>query len=384
MTRERMMRIGSVCALVLAPVGLGLMAGCPPVEIVTVGEPPPPPVVYYAPPPQPVYAPAPPAEPPPAAAPAEADPALQELVAPIALYPDPLLAVVLPASTYPDQVEQAAQWQQANPYAMEMIDQQPWDPSVKALAHYPSVLGYMASQPQWTQSLGSAFSDNQANVFEAIQDLRTEAVNNGSLVTTDQMVVVQDGATISLQPANPAMIYVPTYDPVLVYQGRYGITYGVGFVAGGWLVQGVDWDGGVVFVGDWHGGWAYDRYGWHRDHYWHGYDRDHYWHRDDRWGRRPYVDRSRWYHREGFRAVQRSEERRRAVEEHNRVREQVVRNDERDPARDRAARRARGRASIPWPSRPRSPQPRRKSRKRKSRNPGNLMQARSLLLAGDR
>jgi hypothetical protein len=298
--------------------------------------------MYYHPPgvvvvgPQPVVVEPPAVEVEPAApeAAAEADPAIQQLVAPIALYPDPILAIVLPASTYPDQVQEANAWVQGNPNASpEDIDSQNWDPSIKGLAHYPTVLNYMASELDWTKSLGSAFSENQANVFEAIQDLRAEAKNNGNLTSTQYLDVVADGTTISIQPANPAVMYIPTYDPVLVYQGPYVMTWGPSFVVGPWLVEGVNWDGGAIFVGDWHGGWVYGDGGWRRDHYFHGYD--HRWGHDDRWGRRPYVDRGHWANRHemrehgGFRGVHRSEERGRAVharnEEHARTHAAAVR-----------------------------------------------------------
>ena len=270
--------------------------------------------VYYRPyygPPAVVVAPAPvvvePAVP---MAAAQANPALQQLVAPVALYPDPILAILFPASTYPDQVFQANQFVQSNPNAAPAeIDAQNWDPSVKALAHYPTVLNYLATQPDWTRSLGSAFSENQANVFEAVQDLRAQARNNGNLNSLVYLDVVTDGPTISIQPADPASIYFPVYDPVLVYQGPYVITYGPSYFVGPWLVQGVDWGDGVVFVGDWHGGWLYGPGGWRRDPYFHGYD--HRWGHDDRWGPRPFVDRSHWAVRPemrehgGFRAVAR-------------------------------------------------------------------------------
>jgi hypothetical protein len=269
----------------------------------------PPPAVYVA-PPAPVVV----SEQPVAVAAPQADPALQQLVAPIALYPDPLIADILPAATYPDQVQQANQWVAANPGApQEAIDAQNWAPSIKAMVHYPTVLNYMASQPGWTSSLGSAFSENQANVFEAIQDLRLQARNSGNLNSTVYMDVIPDGATISIQPADPAVIYVPAYDPVLVYRGPYVITYGPRFVTGPWLVGGVDWYGGIIFVGDWHGGWLWGPGGWHRDYYFHGYD--HRWARDDRWGPRPFVDRAHWAFRPevgahgGFRPIVRAPER---------------------------------------------------------------------------
>lgn len=274
---------------------LVILGGCT-VTVVPRGEYVVRPRPYYAPAPVVVVQPQPVATvtvAPVAEASAEPDAALQGLVAPIALYPDPLIAEILPACTYPDQVQAANQWVQANPNAAQAdIDAQNWDPSIKSLAHYPTVLAYMAGEPQWMQSLGSAFSDNQANVFEAIQDLRVEAKNNGNLTSTMYMDVTTDGATVSIQPADPEVVYVPAYDPVLVYQGAAVITFGPRYASGVWLVQGVDWDGGVVFVGDWHGGWVYRDHGWFRDRLFHGYD--HRWGHDDRWGRRPFVERDHW------------------------------------------------------------------------------------------
>lgn len=247
---------------------------------------------YYPPPPQPVYVAPPPtyvAPPPAVVAAPQSDPALQQLLAPIALYPDPLLAVVLPAATFPDQVQAANQLVQANPNPPDpMIDAQPWDASVKALVRYPTVLAYMGNDPQWTSSVGSAFATNQQGVSAAIQDLRAQAQANGSLVSSPQATVISDNGLIAIQPTDPAYIYVPTYDPVLVYHGYYALGWGPRYATGVWLVNGWDWGGGVIVVGDWHGGWAYD-HGWHRDPYWHGYPRAAYWHRDARWGPPPHF-----------------------------------------------------------------------------------------------
>jgi hypothetical protein len=223
------------------------------------------------------------------------DDQLQQLVAPIALYPDPLLADILPASTFPDQIQTAAQWVQDNPAAADdVVTQQPWDPSVQALAHYPAVLAYMASQIEWTQSLGSAITNEQPDVMATIQDLRTQAMNQGNLVTTSEQVIVNDGDTISIQPADPAVICVPAYDPYLVYHDSVAITFGPRFVTGVWLVHGFNWRDHYLFHGDWHGGWAHGPYGWHRDPYW---VRPSAWRRDDRWGRPPFVASEHYHYR---------------------------------------------------------------------------------------
>jgi len=143
---SRPVNLGWMCMMLLGIGALASLSGC----VIVVRQP----GVAYYPPPAP-----PPAQEPvpaPAAAPA-ADADMEQLVAPIALYPDPLLAVVLPASTYPDQIQAAAQWLSYNPTPDNFqIDQQPWDPSVKALVHYPAVLNYMNNDIDWTRSLGSA------------------------------------------------------------------------------------------------------------------------------------------------------------------------------------------------------------------------------------
>ena len=253
-------------------VGGCVIRGGGPLFTVDVGGPPPPPV-YVAPPP-----------PPPA--PVATNDDLQRLVAPIALYPDPLLAEVLAASTFPDQIQAAAQWLQSDPSPSDAdIAAQPWDPSVQALAHYPTVLTYMSSEIGWTQSLGSAFATQQPEVMGAVQDLRAQAYADGSLHDTpEQRVVVEGDPVIYILPVDPGMIYVPVYDPVLVYGGNYAITFGPSFVIGPWFVHGFDWYGHVVFVGDWRGGWMHGPYGWRRDPGW-GPGRYHTWVRDDRrWG----------------------------------------------------------------------------------------------------
>lgn len=265
----------------------------------------PPPPVYYAPPPPPptvVYEQAPP----PAPVAVSSNDDLQRLVAPIALYPDPLLADILPASTYPDQIQAAAQWLATYPDPSEgEIAAQPWDPTVQALCHYPTVLSYMASQMDWTQSLGSAIANEQPDVMASIQDLRAQAYADGSLHDTpEQRVVVVGDPVIYIIPTDPDVIYVPAYDPVLVYQGPYAITFGVRFVAGAWLVHGFDWDNHYIFYGDWHGGWIHGPYGWRRDPYWVPPAYYHPWGRDARWGPAPHVDhfafraevaRSQWH-----------------------------------------------------------------------------------------
>ncbi|HXE51515.1 MAG TPA: DUF3300 domain-containing protein, partial [Tepidisphaeraceae bacterium] len=152
--------------------------------------------VYYD---EPVYGPAPAytAPPPASAAPVPVESAaaaqLHPLVAPIALYPDPLVAIVLPASTYSQQVQDANAFLAARPLPPQPeIDAQPWDPAVKALVHYPTVLAQLARDPSWTQSLGAAYLNQPGDVMAAIQQLRAQALAEGNLRDTPQTVVVQD------------------------------------------------------------------------------------------------------------------------------------------------------------------------------------------------
>jgi hypothetical protein len=216
---------------------------------------------------------------------------LHPLVAPIALYPDPLIAVLLPATTFPQQLQDAGAWLASNPQpAAAAIDAQPWDPSVKAVVHYPTVLTQLTGDMNWTRSLGSAFASQPANVMAAIQNMRAQAAAQGNLVNTPQQVVVQDGGVIAIEPANPDLIYVPTYDPVVVYVGYHPLFFGdVAFASGPWFVDGCDWGGGVIFVGDWHGGYYFRGGHWGRDYAWRG-DRFQHWQRDGRFGPAPRID----------------------------------------------------------------------------------------------
>ncbi len=218
---------------------------------------------------------------------------LDQLVAPIALYPDPLLAQLLPASTYAEQVQEAGQWLQANPNPTEdAIEAQPWSPNVKALVHYPAALQTLDKDPQWAQSLGSAFDSQPADVMAAIQDMRAQAQAAGNLTAGAQVQVIADAGVISIQPLTiTAPVFVPVYDPVTVYASPVVVTWGEPYVVGPWLGYGVDWYGGAVFAGPWYGGWYHDGY-WGRDHRWR-YDRFHDgWRHDDRFGRSPHVDRA--------------------------------------------------------------------------------------------
>jgi hypothetical protein len=152
---------------------------------------------------------------------------LQALVAPIALYPDALVAQVLSASSFPDQVAYAENWIQMNPELtgqtlMVAVNAQSWEPSVKALSQFPSVLANMAKNLSWTSSLGEAYSTQAADVMLAVQALRAKAYAAGNLVSSPQLAVVQQSpTTIVIQPVNPAVVYVPVYNPAVVYGYPY-------------------------------------------------------------------------------------------------------------------------------------------------------------------
>jgi hypothetical protein len=190
---------------------------------------------------------------------------LDQLLGPIALYPDPLIAVILPASTAPSDLTLAANYLAANGSAAG-IDAQPWDPSIKALARYPDVVKWMNSNLDWTQSLGAAFVQQPADVMKSIQQLRVQARAAGTLVDTQQQQIAVEGDNIRIIPAQPNIIYVPAYDPAIVYERPYGyagpfITFGIGYPVGAWLGYQCDWDDFGIWVGPWSPGWAYRR-GW--------------------------------------------------------------------------------------------------------------------------
>ncbi len=205
------------------------------------------------------------------------------LLGPIALYPDPLLALVLPASTVPGDIRAASAYlvQYAD---MTRIDTQPWDPSVRALAHYPAIVTWMADNIEWTQAVGSAFLASPSEVMRAIQRLRARALASGALRSTPQQQVVVQDSTIEILPAEPESIYAPAYDAGAVfpdepYNGYGGpaVDLGSALPAGPWLCYGLDWAGWSVWAGDW-GAW-HGPGGWHHthDHGGHGPPGSHPW-----------------------------------------------------------------------------------------------------------
>jgi len=151
---------------------------------------------------------------------------LDDLVAPVALYPDPLLGQVLAASTYPLEIVEVQQWlqQNRNLQGAQLLDaakQQNWDPSIQALVAFPDALNMLSNNIRWTTDLGNAFLAQQADVMSAVQRMRARAQANGRLQKTPQQVVTadtQDGqSAIEIQPADPQVIYVPVYQPQYVY-----------------------------------------------------------------------------------------------------------------------------------------------------------------------
>lgn len=168
-----------------------------------------------------------PIPPPPDNAPAQARPAfsqpeLDQMLAPIALYPDPLLSQILMAATYPLEVVEAARWSRANPSlrgedAVRAVQQSDWDPSVISLMAFPQILQMMDEKLTWTERLGDAFLAQEQQVMGTVQNLRQKAYVAGNLRTNEQVRVEQEGQIIIVEPASPEIIYVPYYDSNVVY-----------------------------------------------------------------------------------------------------------------------------------------------------------------------
>lgn len=190
---------------------------------------------------------------------------LDDLVAPIALYPDPLIGQVLAASTYPVELVEAQQWLKTvgnlNGQAlMDAARQQNWDPSVQALVAMPDVMNLLTQDIRWTTDLGNAFLAQQGDVMSAVQRMRQRAQANGQLQSNAQQTVSTDTdngqSAIQIEPANPQVIYVPTYDPYYVYGwGAYPPLY---YPDGYFFDSGVDIG---FYFGGW-GGWGYGGWGW--------------------------------------------------------------------------------------------------------------------------
>jgi len=212
---------------------------------------------------------------------------LDRLVSRVALYPDPLLAQVLAAATFPDDIQPAAQWADEHHYlrGQELAnaiqgDQLPWDPSVQALLPFPNVLDEMANDMNWTRDLGNAFLAQRQDVMDAVQRERHKAYEYGYLRTNPQ-VVVTPGPYIGIAPANPDYIVVPYYDPAVVFfaprpgffvggaiRFGFGISLGAWFRPWGWGATRFDWGGHGIFIGGrpwgrvWGNRFAYVHPGW--------------------------------------------------------------------------------------------------------------------------
>ncbi len=190
---------------------------------------------------------------------------LDNLVGPIALYPDALLAQVLVAATFPDQVDDAARW--VREHGTAGIDEQSWDVSVKSVAHYQSALNMMTDKGDWTATLGRAYAYQSSDVMAAVQRMRRLADTQGNLQSTPQQQVVRESDNYVIVPAQPRVIYVPVYDPVIVYtRPIFGLgfssrlwSFGVGFPIGGWLNYDLDWGRRTVYYNGWDN--AYVAYG---------------------------------------------------------------------------------------------------------------------------
>ena len=197
---------------------------------------------------------------------------LDQMLAPIALYPDELLVQVLMAATYPLEVAQAAQWVQVNAglngdQLAIALEQQNWDPSVKSLVNFPSVLQMMSDRLDWTQQLGDAFLGQEEQVMATVQQLRLRARQQGNLVTTNEQSVMVDPETqqIIIEPVAPQVIYVPVYDPMVVYGPWWWPAYRPYF----YHPRGVVVGGGIIGFGlgirigvPW--GYAWGGFNWHR------------------------------------------------------------------------------------------------------------------------
>jgi hypothetical protein len=205
--------------------------------------------------------------------PAFSDAEIDQMLAPIALYPDVLLSQILMASTYPLEVVQAARWRKANPDldaedALAAVEDEDWDPSVKALVAFPRVLERMDEDLDWTQTMGEAFLFQEETVMARVQELRRRAWDAGALESPEQVRVVRSENIIIIEPPSETLIYVPYYDPRRVYGGWWwsshpphywgpprGVQLGVGFVWGsgvrvpsGWLFSTVHWPRQQVII----------------------------------------------------------------------------------------------------------------------------------------
>jgi hypothetical protein len=198
---------------------------------------------------------------------------LDQLVAPIALYPDALVAQVLAASTYPTEVVEADRWVQTQGNAPAAtvaagVDSHSWDPSVKALTAFPTVLAQMDKNLQWTTDLGNAYYNQPQDVMDAVQTMRQKAQGAGHLRSTEQLAVGTSDGAITIAPSNPSVVYVPVYDPWAVYGAPFPMYPGYFWAT----PPGIFWGGfglgfgvgiGIGLWGGWGWGWGHWGMGWH-------------------------------------------------------------------------------------------------------------------------
>lgn len=198
---------------------------------------------------------------------------LDALVAPIALYPDNLLAQVLVATTYPLQLIQLHQWLQKNPELAkdqkklnDAVAKQPWDPSIQSMASLPDVVKWLSEDVQWTTDLGNAFLAQQKDVMDAVQRMRGKAKEKGTLVSNDKMKVetqvIESKQVIVIEPSDPEIVYVPSYDPVYVY-GSIGYPYPPIYYPPYYYGTGAYWAAGAIGFGiglAWGAAWG--AWGW--------------------------------------------------------------------------------------------------------------------------
>ena len=193
---------------------------------------------------------------------------LDSLVAPIALYPDPMLAQTLAASTYPLEVIQLQQWLVKNPALKDKaladaVMKQPWDPSVQALAALPEVVKRLADDIQWTTDLGNAFLAQQSDVMDAVQRMRKKAQDTGNLKSTEQQKVetkvIESKSVIVVEQANPQVVYVPSYDPVVVYGPPIYPYPPIYYPPAGYYAAGIaiSFGVGMMMGAAWGGGWGW-------------------------------------------------------------------------------------------------------------------------------
>ncbi len=202
---------------------------------------------------------------------------LDALVAPIALYPDPLLSQTLVASTYPLEISQLQQWLEKNQglkdkALVDAVSKQPWDPSVQAMAALPQVVKRLSDDIQWTTDLGNAFLAEQGDVMDAVQRMRMKAKDAGSLVSNEQQKVetkLEEGKTVVVvEQAQPEVVYVPEYNPVAVWGEPiypYPPIYYPPYTGGAIAASAISFGAGVAMGAAWGGGWGWGA-GWgHND-----------------------------------------------------------------------------------------------------------------------